>query len=79
MEVEHTEKLDSKKLFRIEGVKEAGLEGNSLKVSVLKGIENLDKIIGLLIDNGVKINSITSQTASLEMVFLNLTGRTLRD
>ena len=46
---------------------------------MLKGIENLDKIISLLIDSGVKINNITSDTASLEMVFLKLTGRTLRD
>ncbi len=79
MDVERTDALDSKKLYRIEGVKEAGLEENCLKVSVLKGIENLDKIISLLIDSGVKINNITSDTASLEMVFLKLTGRTLRD
>lgn len=79
MEVERTDALDSKKLYRIEGVKEAGLSDNCLKVSVLKGIENLDKIIALLIVSGVKINNITSDSASLEMVFLKLTGRTLRD
>ncbi len=79
MDVERANALDSKKLYRIEGVKEAGLEDNCLKVSVLKGIENLDKIIAMLIDSGVKINNISSDTASLEMVFLKLTGRTLRD
>lgn len=79
LDVENFENLDSKKLYRISGVKEAGLEEGFLKVSVLKGIENLDKIISLLINSGVKINNITSETASLEMVFLKLTGRNLRD
>lgn len=79
MDIGHTESLDSNKLYRIAGVKEAGLEGTNLKISVLKGIENLDKIISLLIDSGVKINNITSETASLEMVFLKLTGHNLRD
>ena len=79
LQAEHLESMDEKRLYRIEGVKQASVDDGCLKVAVLKGIENLDKIIALLIDSGVKINNITSENTSLEMVFLKLTGRTLRD
>ena len=79
IQVEGAEALEREKLFRIEGVKEVSLTDDQLKVSVVKGIENLDRIIALLMSAGVRILNIISETASLEMVFLNLTGRTLRD
>lgn len=68
-----------KDLYKVEGIKNLNLEGNLLKISVIKGIENLDKIIAELIVRSVKILNITSEEQSLETVFLKLTGRTLRD
>ena len=50
-----------------------------MKLAVIPGIENLDRIIAVLIEHGKRINSITTQAISLETVFLNLTGRSLRD
>ena len=77
--MEDAGKLERDEFFRIEGVKKVDMTDGNIKVSTLAGIENLDKMIALLINNGIRINNLTSVTASLEMVFLKLTGRTLRD
>ncbi|MFD2131329.1 ABC transporter ATP-binding protein [Pseudogracilibacillus auburnensis] len=65
--------------YEIEGVKQVDMEGTCIRIATVKGIENLDKIISFLIDKGVRIQNITSLSQSLEMVFLKLTGRRLRD
>lgn len=65
--------------FSIEGVKAAKMEDSIIEITSLRGIENLDRIIALLSNQGEKIRNITSENASLERVFLKLTGRKLRD
>lgn len=79
IEVEGTERLEKDELYRIAGVKNVDLEGNQIRMSVIKGIDNLDKIISILIGRKIKINNVTNEEASLEVVFLKLTGRTLRN
>ncbi len=79
IEVEENGKVEHDAFFRIEGVKSVTLNGNTIEITVLKGIENLDRIIALLSDKGERIRNITSEAASLETVFLKLTGRKLRD
>lgn len=79
IEVEENGKIPEKEFYAVEGVKEAHLSGNTIEITSLKGIENLDRIIALLSDRGEKILNITSEAASLETVFLKLTGRKLRD
>ncbi|MDP4182806.1 MAG: ABC transporter ATP-binding protein [Bacillota bacterium] len=79
IDVEDIKGLRKDEFFRIEGVKNVELDNSKIKVSTLTGIENLDKMIALIINKGIKINNLSSDTASLEMVFLKLTGRTLRD
>ncbi len=79
IEVEGTGRLQKEELYRIAGVKNVDLEGNHIRISVIKGIDNLDKIISILIGKEIKINNVTSEEASLETVFLKLTGRTLRN
>lgn len=79
IEVEDMSGFDCAKLYSVEGIKNIDFKDGFLKLSVLKGIENLDKIITMLVGNAVKIKNMTSETESLEMVFLKLTGRTLRD
>ncbi len=63
----------------MEGVKAVKIDGSTIEITSLKGVENLDRIIALLSNRGEKIRNITSEAASLEMVFLKLTGRKLRD
>ena len=51
----------------------------ALSITTIKEIENLDKIILSLVDRNIKISHMTSEEGNLEMVFLKLTGRKLRD
>ncbi len=71
--------MEPDEFYRIEGIKQVAVNGKRMKVSTLNGVENLDRIIALVMNRGFKINNLTSATASLEMVFLKLTGRSLRN
>ncbi len=66
-------------IFGIEGIKKVLIRENHMEITSLKNIENLDRIISELSDRGDRITSITTEAASLETVFLKLTGRKLRD
>ncbi|MDF2985050.1 MAG: potA [Eubacterium sp.] len=79
IESDEVEKLEKDEIFKIAGVKNVDIEGNRIRISVIKGIDNLDKIISILIGRKMKINNVTNEEASLETVFLKLTGRTLRN
>ena len=79
IDVEENGKIRPEEFFAIEGVKSVKIEENSIEITSIRGIENLDRIIALLSNRGEKIKNITSENASLEMVFLKLTGRKLRD
>lgn len=65
--------------YAIEGIREVKADGPKLEIVSLRGVENLDRIISLLSDRGAHIRHIASEQASLETVFLKLTGRKLRD
>lgn len=75
---DHINEIDLKCLYSIEGINKVE-EKDGLRVSSLKDINNLDKVILKLIENKVKIRSIATEEQNLETVFLNLTGRSLRD
>lgn len=79
IEVEENGKVSKNDFYAVEGVKNVKIDGSSIEITSLKGVENLDHIISILSDCGEKIRNITSESASLEMVFLKLTGRKLRD
>jgi len=79
IDIEENGKIKRDEFFAIEGVKSVKIEGNSIEITSIRGIENLDRIIALLSNRGERIKNITSENASLEMVFLKLTGRKLRD
>ncbi len=79
IEIEGTGKISHDVFFAVEGITSVNIDGSAIEITSLKGIENLDRIIALLINRGEKILNITSENASLEMVFLKLTGRRLRD
>lgn len=72
------EEIDTAILSSVKGVEKVEWK-DGLRVSTLKESNNLDKIILKLIENDVKIKNIVTEEQNLETVFLNLTGRTLRD
>lgn len=71
--------FDKSLLYQIEGVREVIKKEGELEINVLKGVENLDRIISCMLEQGAKLNNIALSSASLETVFLKLTGRSLRD
>lgn len=79
MQVEDSTNINLDEFYSIEGVVNAEASENKITIATLKGIENLDNIIATAMKNGLKINELTSQCASLETVFLKLTGKKLRD
>lgn len=79
IEVEENGKIRDDDFYAVEGVKSVKIEGGSIEITSLKGVENLDRIIAVISNCGEKIRNITSEAASLETVFLKLTGRKLRD
>ena len=77
--IEYENEPDTAKLNGIDGVKSAALEDKVLSITTDRHVENLDKIISALISGGARINDISCRTASLETVFLKMTGKSLRD
>jgi ABC-2 type transport system ATP-binding protein len=66
-------------LYEIEGVQKIEFTDSCLNITTIKEIKNLDRIILNLMDRDIKIGHITSEDGNLEMVFLKLTGKKLRD
>jgi len=73
------ERIDEAELKGIYGVKDIEIEENTVKISSLRDVDNLDKIILYFTEKNIPIRSIESRTPDLETVFLTLTGRKLRN
>ncbi len=79
MEIEEDNNLNIDEFYNIEGIKKVEKKEQLLTITTLKNIENLDKIIALVITSKSKIINLFCRTASLENVFLRLTGKSLRE
>ena len=79
IELEEGTPIPTEEFYDVEGVKEAKSDGSNIDIVSLRGVENLDRIISLISDAGAHIRNIAGEEASLETVFLKLTGRKLRD
>lgn len=79
IEAEYEGELNTEPFYYIDGVKDVSIDQSTITINTLKSVENLDRIISCLMKQSVKINDISCQTASLETVFLKLTGKSLRD
>lgn len=79
IEISDSNEISLDTFYQIEGVKEVTLNKDELLITSIKGIENLDHIIGKLISLQQKIQNVFVQEANLETIFLDLTGRSLRD
>jgi ABC-2 type transport system ATP-binding protein len=66
-------------LQRLPEVLSVEMRGNELKVGVRDLSTGTPKILQSLVDGGYTFQHVASERASLETVFLNLTGRSLRD
>jgi ABC-2 type transport system ATP-binding protein len=79
LELEDDESLRPDAFYKIEGVKKIEQKQEQWTITTLKNVENLDKIIAVVIESKAKIMNLFCRTASLENVFLRLTGKSLRD
>ena len=77
--IQHDNELDPCIFHNIDGLKSIVIEPDFIDIFSDKQTENLDKIISVLTGSDVKINDISCHTASLETVFLQMTGKSLRD
>ncbi|MFH0347691.1 ATP-binding cassette domain-containing protein [Bacillus vallismortis] len=75
----HVQPLNKNSIREIKGVTEVDFSDHQLKVTVQQNQNHLSEIIAELSAQGCSILSMNKQEVSLETVFLELTGRNLRD
>ncbi|WP_370444926.1 ATP-binding protein DrrA1-3 family domain-containing protein [Bacillus tequilensis] len=75
----HVQKLNKNAIRKIKGVTEVDFSDHQLQVTVQQNQDHLSEIIAELGAQGCGILSMNKKEASLETVFLELTGRNLRD
>ena len=69
----------NEQLKTIHGIKNIELNEDSIQITVSKDNDTLDKIILFLVQNNYRITKMETEEGNLEMVFLELTGKNLRD
>lgn len=79
VEVEKIKKTDLAKLKKLKNVINVEHEEDTIYVVYKKGEENLEKMIAFLKENNIKYTKIFSELPTLNDVFLELTGKELRD
>jgi ABC-2 type transport system ATP-binding protein len=66
-------------LSAVPNVVEAKKEGSEYRVKVLKGEREMSHVLRSLSDNGGEVSSVSLQRPNLDQVFLEYTGKSLRD
>lgn len=66
-------------LLKINGVEAIELKDNTIEITVSKNNDALDEIILFLVQHHCHIRKMETEEGNLEMVFLELTGKKLRD
>lgn len=79
VEVENLKKVIVSELKTMENILDVKYEDDTLFVTYKKGEDNLEKMISFLKQNNVKYTKIFSELPTLNDVFLELTGKKLRD
>ncbi len=79
VEVESISENDLNKLKSNENIKELTYEKGSISITYSKGEHNVQTLIDFLKENGIKYNRFFSELPTLNDVFLELTGKELRD
>jgi ABC-2 type transport system ATP-binding protein len=78
-QISHKESFDEEKVSDIQGVKKIRSWDNTVEIRIDKLRDPLSEVILAMISNGCRIVNMNSREASLETVFLELTGKNLRD
>ncbi|MBL4933407.1 ABC transporter ATP-binding protein [Clostridium paridis] len=79
VEISDIKNIDKEEILNIKGVKSLIIKDEVLNINSLREVSNLNLIIDYLTSKEVKIRNIGYTDINLETVFLNLTGRNLRD
>ncbi|AAK81335.1 ABC-2 type transport system ATP-binding protein [Clostridium acetobutylicum] len=72
-------KFEDKSLYEVDGVTKVVLQDGEANITTKKSKDNFNEIISKITQSGCRIESMKSIEASLETVFLELTGKSLRD
>ncbi len=70
---------DKNRLSQVAGVHKVVKSDDEVAVTVDKSKDNLNEIVTVLLEDGCKMRNMSSREASLEDVFLKLTGKALKD
>lgn len=79
VEINNLDKKYIKKIKELKNVDEVSYNGNNLFVTYTKGKNNLVQMMNYLKDENIIYNKIYSERPTLNDVFLELTGKELRD
>ena len=79
LEVPNLDEEHLEGIKKIENVDSVSYDGNILLITYKKGDNNLPHLIDYLKDEGIKYNKIYSERPTLNDVFVELTGKELRD
>ena len=79
VEVKVIERAIIEKLKQMKNIINVKYEDNTLYITCKKGEDNLEKMISFLKENNIKHTKIFSELPTLNDVFLELTGKELRD
>ena len=71
--------IKEEELKEIKGVKKISIKDDVITINSQREVTNLNLIISFLTNKNINIKNIGYKEINLETVFLNLTGRTLRD
>ena len=71
--------LSESKFRDVSGIKKINKIEDRIEVTISKSSDNINDVIKVITSNGCKIENMSRDEASLETVFLDLTGRKLRD
>ena len=77
--VEAGEALDAKELSAIEGVRDVRADNGVVRMQVTALHSAVPALLAELVRRGVRLTELRTHSATLEDVFVTLTGRHLRD
>ncbi|MBW7458726.1 DUF4162 domain-containing protein, partial [Paenibacillus sepulcri] len=79
IELKSAQGSEGERLQGIPGVRKVLQEENILRIHSDAAVDNLNLILKRLMEDNMEIRAVEEQEPNLEMVFLTLTGRKLRD
>jgi ABC-2 type transport system ATP-binding protein len=77
--VDNPEKLSDKQFYAINGITKVKISEKLVEITTGKLKDTLNELISVILDNDCIIESMNRKEASLETIFLELTGKNLRD